>query len=349
MNRISCLLASVVLVFVPSIVHAEPTAAEREISAKIAADAKADMDRGAYDRGCPKLEIAWKLVPDDVTTLRLLGVCENEWGKPTSALQRLETARQLAVKQWASDKMTEMDKLIADMNARAPKVRIIVPDTLRSFPAMIIVMDRRPVEAAQWGNTILVDPGIHEITVTAPDKSPWVMNVEAKSGRVVDVEVAPPWGIKIETPAPAPEVRPSHTKIETPAPAPEVRPLPPAASLSTLVRSMSSEELLGYVVAGVGSVGIITGGIFGVMAISNNSDSKDGFCNTMNQCIQQGYDMRKDAQDYANTSTGMIVVGGVVAAGGLLLVVTNRSPKPDTTARTSFWIGPGSFGIRGVW
>lgn len=120
-------------------------------------------------------------------------------------------------------------------------------------------------------------------------------------------------------------------------------------------RGGSSQKTVGFVVAGVGVVGLAVGAITGLMAIGKNNDAK-ALCPTGGKCAsQEGVDANDSAKSLGTVSTIGFVVGGIAVATGVVLVLTSpKSSEPGATAQRSLRIAPaagpngGGFALMGV-
>jgi len=87
-------------------------------------------------------------------------------------------------------------------------------------------------------------------------------------------------------------------------------------------------QTVGFVVGGVGIVGLGVGSFFGVQAISKNNDAK---CDANSICVNP--QSRRDAQGAATISTIGFAAGGVLAAGGIALVLFAPKDRKADGAR----------------
>jgi hypothetical protein len=106
---------------------------------------------------------------------------------------------------------------------------------------------------------------------------------------------------------------------------------------------------VGLVVGGVGIAGLIGGGIFGALASSSWSSSKNE-CASPTNCTNhaQAVSDHDSASSMATMSTVSFIVGGVaVAAGAVLFLTAPSSPSsaPATGLVIVPGVGPGSGGL----
>ncbi len=107
--------------------------------------------------------------------------------------------------------------------------------------------------------------------------------------------------------------------------------------------SGSSRKTAGYVVGGIGVVGIGIGALTGLVAISDKNKLEksctNGKCPSTQQSAVNSYNTM------GTLSTLGFVVGGLALAGGIVLIVT--APKDPKAAFVSPYLAPGEAGLTG--
>jgi tetratricopeptide (TPR) repeat protein len=132
------------------------------------------------------------------------------------------------------------------------------------------------------------------------------------------------------------------------SPASPEEPEPPAASLST----ESPTPMLGYVLIGVGAIGIGAGAVFGIQALGSKSDAEE-------LCVENAGARRcpASASDSLSSNTRSAViadvsigVGLVAAAIGTYFVIKSKSAESATSAQVRAGAGPrgGSLSLVGT-
>jgi tetratricopeptide (TPR) repeat protein len=312
MTRIRPLISAATVLLVPVMVNAEPSKAERESAKHLYEQAAKELDEGNYQSACAKFESALTLTPEHIRTGISLGECHAKWGKTATALMRFEEARKWAEGQGKSDKVQEIDALIANLNGRLARLRIIVPSDIAKTAGIAVQRGETLIGENDWGKALPVDPGTYDIEATAPNLGPWSKTVEAKMGQTVEVKITPSW----------------------------------------LAPSGSPWRTLGFVGIGLGATGLIAGSILGGVAISTYDESKrSDYCNQQSQCIREGFDLRIRAQQLGNASTGVFVAGGLLTAAGLTAVLLTREPSKGSASakRPTIEIGLGGIAVRSSW
>jgi hypothetical protein len=120
-----------------------------------------------------------------------------------------------------------------------------------------------------------------------------------------------------------------------PNPTPPPPPPPPVEASSG-----SGMKIAGYVVGGVGVVGLAFGATFGFVAKSKNDQALQN-CRTSMYCTAQGLSLTSDAKTAATLSDVFFIGGGVLAATGVVLVIVAPSNKSGSTSSASAWLAPG--------
>jgi hypothetical protein len=89
------------------------------------------------------------------------------------------------------------------------------------------------------------------------------------------------------------------------------------------------------VIAGAGVVTTGVGAVFGILALSNKSQS-DQYCgqngNGPNDCYPTGIDARRAAVSDGNLSTIFLGAGAALVVGGLVVWLTAPSPQGTSVA-----------------
>ncbi len=338
------------------VAHAQASPPTTSVAKQLFDQATQEMTEGLYATACPKFEAAQKLDPNHVRTAISLAKCNDEWGKPATALEQLTTARQLAEAKSDQNKVQEIDGILAGLNPRVPKLRIIVPEKIALWPGLTVLRDGVTVPHSQWGQDIAVNPGIYKIEVSGLGRKTWKTTAEALKGATVVTTLAPRWK-PLETVEPAKEPPPVVEKKPDPVPVvekPRVKvppPKKPSKPPTPAEREASSRRDVGIAGIGVGGSVIFVGSILGGLAISRFKESNNGHCSADNRCNDYGFNERTEALALANTSTAMFVVGGLLFSAGVVLVLSAPSAAKSTEnrARTSLWMGPGSVGVQGQW
>jgi hypothetical protein len=176
-----------------------------------------------------------------------------------------------------------------------------------------VVIDDAPTPVATRldGRAIDVDPGEHRFTFTTPGGDRVVVTsvvVEAEHAQKV-----------VGTIGAMPGVTGGAGGDEA-----------HAAATSSPLRTF------GFVVGGLGVASLVTGAVFGIVAMA----SKGSSCDATGQCSPAGTVSKLTTE--ANVSTATLVAGGVLAAAGLTMVILG---SPQRSKSASAWIVPSPGGV----
>ena len=145
---------------------------------------------------------------------------------------------------------------------------------------------------------------------------------------------APVAAVATAEPAPAPP--PAAASTQPPPPAPHDNGPAPVSS------DGSTQRTAGWIVGGIGVVGLGLGSYFGLRAVGKWHDS-DAECPTSATCTSDGATASEDAGKAADISTVSFIVGGVGVGVGAVLLLTAPSGE---SGKASAWLRP-SIGPRG--
>jgi hypothetical protein len=180
--------------------------------------------------------------------------------------------------------------------------------------ALEIKQDGKLVGQAVWGMASPIDPGPHTIEASAPGKKPWSETVSITASErqhrvVVPVLLdAPPEKLAVVMAPPPPVAQPAEPRVVS-----------------------STQKTVGWVLLGVGSAAIVTGGVLALLARGDDSDAA-AQCrpDRVTLCSPAGVELGKSARSKA-TWAGVSAGAGLLALGaGVTLLLT--APTSDATA-----------------
>jgi hypothetical protein len=168
--------------------------------------------------------------------------------------------------------------------------------------ALAMTVDAEPISMdAVRSGPVPMDPGAHELVVTAPKKKPWHGSITVPGSGDGGTLTIP----RLEDEAPAP--------IALPPPPPP--PAPPPAPPSPL-------RTAAWITAVAGGVGLVAGGVGGFLAMSAQSTANEscanGFCHTPD--AQSANDR---AFTFATVSTVGFIAGAALAATSVVLFIVS--------------------------
>ncbi len=175
-------------------------------AAKLLDEGRALMARPAtLDRGCGVLEQSYALRQRGDTLLNL-AECHRRQGKTATAWREFDEAIRVATAVEFSEAIKAAQVHRDGLAKLLSELVIETPVGADRPEGLVVVLDGKPLPEQQWGETLYVDPGVHNVEATAPNHRPFSGSAEVKNagGRsliVVKLEFIPP-------PPPAPKPPP---------------------------------------------------------------------------------------------------------------------------------------------
>lgn len=288
------------------------------------------FDAEKYEEACQKFQASQDLDPA-VGTLLYLGDCNEKRGKVATAWGAFQQAISLA--EQLDDKRLEIAKVRATaLEPRVSQIKVNVPIPV---DGLVVRQDGEELPASTFGTALPADAGLYNIEATAPGYEPFEKEfIVEDGGKTVSLDI--------------PKLK--KRGADTPLPTPE-----PGGSGGEDAAGVDPLLVGGIVVGGLGVAGIAIGAVFGAMADSTNEESlAQCRADDPSICLQEGVDLREDAQTQARTATALFVVGGVALAAGTALVIVSLvgdDEEEGDSAMLTPWAGPqgGGLLLRGNW
>jgi hypothetical protein len=318
----------------------------------LTADALFEAGRKAADAGdfasaCPKFAESYRLDPAPVT-LFSVGDCEEHLGHVATAWINFKKAMELLPPKDA--RLAIAKKKVASLKKRIPHLTVKLAANVPAGTA--VKRDGVEISASTLGIAIPTDPGKHVVLVTAPGRAENRYEVDLAEGQSREVvgeptteDVAPAVVPVAPPPLPPTESRPVAAIPEKPPPTeamPIPEPLPPPASAddgSTGRRARAA----GYVVTGIGVVGLIVGAVTRGVAF-NEQSTIDGHCNAARFCDDTGLSAVSTAKDFQTVSTVSLALGLAAVGTGVVVILTNPN-RPESSAALRPTVMPGGAGL----
>ncbi len=259
---------------------------------------------------CRKLEESQRLDPG-VGTLLYLADCYQQMGRTASAWATFREAAYVA-----KDKADEREAVAIEYaRTLEPKLSYLTLEvTAQPDVALEIKQDGKLVGQAVWGMASPVDPGPHTIEASAPGKQPWSETVSIAAGGRQHRLVVP---VLLDA-------EPEKLAVVVVPPPPVAQPAEPRVVSST-------QKTVGWVLLGVGSAAVVTGGVLALLARGDDSDAA-AQCrpDRVTLCGPAGVELGESARSKA-TWAGVSAGAGLLALGaGVTLLLT--APTSDATA-----------------
>jgi serine/threonine-protein kinase len=316
---------------------AQPSAIDRAAAEALFNQALALMDAGNPTEACPKLEESQRLDPG-VGTLLYLGACYEKLGRTASAWATFTDASYAAKDAGQTDRETVAKENAARLEASLSKLVIEVqaPDT----KGLQVTRDGEAINPALWGSAMPVDPGTRNVEATAPGKQTWNGQIDVPAGPATVKLSIPPLEDAVVAPVAAPPPEPQPAARAAP-------PEPPPAATPRDGDPGKQQRLWGWIGIGGGGAIALGGGVFAVLAVSDNLRADDA-CRRSDPtlCGERGVTLGDSAHTKANVATALGGVGGALAVTGLVLLLT--APEADDSALLSLtptWTASGA-GVR---
>jgi hypothetical protein len=334
------------LVAVPSLIATSARADDRAAALQLFQEGKTLMAAGNLADACPKFAAAANLSPTAGVRLNL-GDCYDKLGRTGAASTAYGDA--LAVAERAGDKpAAEVARSrLAALKPRLSFLAVKVPPEA-AVAGLEVARDGQKLPQDAWGTAMVVDPGNHEITATAPGRAKWVTTANVTGPGEQGVTVPP-----LEP------VRDGQGTAAGSGPPNPSGPLPATGATDTTSRGPGlfagaggTQRTLAAIGAGLGVVGLAVGSYFGAVMLTRKSDyqqheNANGQCSDL-ECQTASH----DAASAGNVATVGFVAGGALLAAGAVLWFTapREASSPPAVALLPF-AGPGSlgFGAAGKW
>jgi serine/threonine-protein kinase len=323
--------------------HAQ-TAADKATAEALFDEGKRLMEARRYGEACPKLADSQKLDPG-VGTLLNLALCYKSNGQTASAWSTYREAASQARAAHADDREELARTEASALEPKLTRMVIEVSPEAANTPGFEVKRDGTSVPAGLWGVPSPVDPGKHVIDITAPGKKPVRIEATAEGAGATNRVVVGPLedGTSVAPAAP----------VAAPPPGPAAPPAgaPPESPPDSGSKPGSTQRVIGYVVGGLGIVGLGVGGVFAFGAMSDN-DSAEKICPEYpkGDCSKDDVETHKDlvAQAKAsglNSYVAFGLGGAGVIAGAVLILTAPSAPKNTTALALTPVVSPNAWGV----
>jgi len=278
----------------------DPTAAAR--AGELFRAGRAAAAAGDHKTACEKFGESEKLQPAPGTQLNL-GACEAKQGHLLAAREHFRKAS-------SAYKPDDERRAVAANSAN---------DVTDRLPTLTIhIAEGAPPDTQVTLEGAALDPKVLEHGIELdPGKTTLVVNASGRQPRSYDVDLAEAEKRDLTVDAGEPPPPPAAADATGPA-------LTPATGVTSDDARATSQKLhrtLGYVGIGVGAAGIVTGSIFGILALQEASVVKSN-CNASYACKPAGVSAASSGSTDGILSTTTFIAGAAFAAAGAYLVIT---------------------------
>lgn len=307
---------------------AAPSAEDRALATELFKQGRDLMTAGKAAEACPKLAESHRLDPGGGTILNL-ALCYEAIGKLASAYGAFNDALAMARRDDRDDRVTIAIDHLASVESRVSRLIIAVPAG-SELTGLEVRRDGAEVSRAAWGSAMPMDGGSHQIVVSAPGHRPWSVTVTVQNESDKQTIVVPRLAPEVAPPAP-------------PAPLKPTTATPPARQPLAAQRRSSAnpQRSWGFIVGGVGVLGLGAGTYFGLRALSKRDES-EALCKST--CTVRGSELSKEATQNADWSTASFALGLATLGLGAYLVLAADGGQRE---QAGLVVGPGGATVRG--
>jgi tetratricopeptide (TPR) repeat protein len=300
----------VLAVILLSVLAGRAAAQSKPIAEQLFNEARDLAKAGKWAEACQKFEASFKQDPALGTRLNL-ATCYEHIGKLASAWGLYRESADLAGKTGDAKRSDYAQKQALVLEPRLPKLAIILPP--KPPPGLTVQRDGAPVSVGELGLALYIDPGVHEVTASAPGFETFSQKITLVEGKTETLAI------------PDLTAKPEQTK-------PNANSEPPVVDTTPI---SPTRKYVGIGIGGAGIVAVGVGLIIGVQAISANNKAKE-LCGNNLACSAENFDAGKkfvdDGRSKATISTALVIVGGAAVAAGIVVYLTAPRARERHTA-----------------
>ncbi len=140
---------------------------------------------GQTDEACSRFTESYAMVASSGTLLNL-ALCHQTQGKTATAWNEYRAAARLARNQGREDRAS-----VADDKARALEAKLarVTTNAVEAAPGLRVATEAGALGEGALGADVPIDPGTHQVIVTAPGHLPWTTTLEVKEGDQLTVDI----------------------------------------------------------------------------------------------------------------------------------------------------------------
>lgn len=294
-------------------------------------DARALSQAGEHARACSKYAESHRLDPG-VGVLFFLADCYEKTDRLAQAWATYREAARAAESRGQSERVTAARQRIEQLEARLARLKIQVD---MSVSGVEVRLDDTVLRAAAMGTELRVDPGTHEVRVSAPNYEPHMVEVTLEAGGIRVLRIP---GL-----SPSQPQAPPNSEVSTPRVQPGARGRDSEPKQASSWRQTSAWGLVG-----LGAVGVGVGSVLGVLTI-RSWDAASAHCSGSGtlECDSKGLRAGRRADDYGFWSTITFIAGGTALAAAVTLWLTE--PKESNSPSLVLRVAPGVAALQSQW
>lgn len=291
--------------FIPAALFLSLAALQRPAGADDKQTAKALFEEGVakmeakrYEEACPQIEQSLKLDPYP-GTLFTLAECEAQWGHSAAAYKRYgeyltlfaSLPKEKQQKQGARDKDARTKR--GELAAKIAELTVVL-----SAPSGTEVSHNgAKLPEGELGNPLVLDPGEHVFTTSAPDGASNEQRITLTAGEKQSITLTLKKSVEVV----------------------------PTAAPSTTPAGTSPRRIAAFALGGVGAAGLILGAVTGGLMLAQmdaiNAGCKDNG-DGVALCTEEGAAAGNNAKTFGLIATVGLAAGAALAGTAIVLFVT---------------------------
>jgi hypothetical protein len=273
--------------------------------------AKALMAEHRYAEACPALAESLRLDSGGGTQLAL-ALCHEHEGRTATAWAEFREALSRALQDGEQDRATVAKQHVDALEPRLSKLTLRLDAAAAATPGLSVRRDGIALGKPSWDLSAPVDPGDHDIEVSAPGRRTWTTLVRVGQDADLVQIVVPP--LEVLPPPP-------NEPLVLAAPAETAPPGPPTRRVAAIS------------LAGIGAASLGIGIGFGVLALDKQSSSR-AVCPT-SLCNDAGaLQANRTARAAAWVADIAIPAGAAASVASIVLFAIRPKPENAHTAWT---------------
>ncbi|MFT3927819.1 MAG: hypothetical protein QM778_35150 [Myxococcales bacterium] len=306
--------------------HKSQTAAEQAHSQKVLRQAVAEFELGNWTEARALFEQVHEVSPS-ARTLRAIGLCSFEEKHYVEALRYLTSALDDQRKPLTDDERHKLTEVIARARSFVASYELV----LSPAHAKVSVDERA---AVMLDSKLLLDPGVHELAVSAEGYRDHRRRIEAQPRDHGKLQVSLESNVAVELPmavATPPAQRPATSVAVAPGPTPSRR------------DDQGGRRTLAWAALASSGVIAITGGVLLGLGLKDAASVTDASNGTRWEEIEGAHDRAGPLQTAGIVALG---VGGVGIVLSSVWLAVGRRKSVDST-RAQLGLGPNGLVLRG--
>jgi hypothetical protein len=305
--------------------EADPTKAAQEQFLK----GRDAYKRGDYTTALGHFQKSQETLPTPGTLLNL-ALCEEQLGMIASAWLHFQELSTLVTK--TDERYAVAKQHASALEPRVPKLTIELAPGVPTGTS--VTRGSIAVAGTNLGAELPVDPGKHVITVSAPGREAKAYEITLEEGKKerLKVEPGPPLAPTADPAGPIATPGPALTASSSGQPPP---PPPPRSG---------GPRTAGFVIGGVGALGLVLGGVTGALTIAKTSDV-EAMCPMPDRCTTEGVAIADSARTFGLVSTIAFAAGAAGVGIGAVLVLTSKPGGPEPATALAPLVLPGGAGL----